>query len=85
MARAQSFCDRFALRCPILLAPIAGACPPALSIAVASAGGMGACGALLMQPEAIAAWVGAFRRAVPAEPAGETVRRLWDTACALLA
>ena len=33
--RAQSFSDRFGIRLPILLAPMAGACPPALSIAVA--------------------------------------------------
>lgn len=54
--RARAFCDRFALRLPILLAPMAGACPPSLSIAVANAGGLGSCGALLLAPEAIAAW-----------------------------
>jgi len=56
-----AFCDRFGLRAPILLAPMAGACPPALSIAIANAGGLGACGALLLQPAAIAAWADAFR------------------------
>jgi nitronate monooxygenase len=55
-ARAESFCKRFGLQVPILLAPMAGACPPSLSIAVANAGGLGACGALLMQPEEIIAW-----------------------------
>jgi nitronate monooxygenase len=40
---------------------MAGACPPSLSIAVARAGGLGACGALLMDPAAIAAWVAEFR------------------------
>jgi nitronate monooxygenase len=40
---------------------MAGACPPTLSIAVANAGGLGACGALLMQPSAIKAWVSDFR------------------------
>ena len=59
--RADQFCRRFGLRLPILLAPMAGACPPALSIAVAGAGGMGACGALLMQPDAIAAWASQVR------------------------
>jgi nitronate monooxygenase len=54
--RAEAFCRRFGLQAPILLAPMAGACPPSLSIAVAKAGGLGACGALLMQPEAIDAW-----------------------------
>ena len=48
--RTTAFCDRFGLRVPILLAPMAGASAPALSIAVANAGGLGACGALLMTP-----------------------------------
>jgi nitronate monooxygenase len=61
IARAEAFCARFGLRLPILLAPMAGACPPALSVAVANAGGMGAGGALLMQPEEIAAWAAAVR------------------------
>lgn len=41
---------------------MAGACPPSLSIAVANGGGMGACGALLMKPEAIHAWCEEFRQ-----------------------
>jgi nitronate monooxygenase len=40
---------------------MAGACPPSLSIAVANAGGLGACGALLMSPDAIRAWCDEFR------------------------
>ncbi|MGT2482149.1 nitronate monooxygenase (plasmid) [Methylobacterium oryzae CBMB20] len=40
---------------------MAGACPPALSVAVAKAGGLGACGALLMRPDEILAWAGAVR------------------------
>src|SRR5882724_10688154 len=62
-ARVQAFCTRFGLRLPILLAPMAGACPPSLSAAVASAGGLGACGALIMTPAAIAAWIAEFRAA----------------------
>jgi nitronate monooxygenase len=31
VARAESFCRRFGLRIPILLGPMAGACPPSLS------------------------------------------------------
>ena len=54
--RAEAFCARFGLRAPILLAPMAGASAPALSIAVANAGGLGACGVLLMQPNEISAW-----------------------------
>src|SRR5246127_2583943 len=60
--RASTFCERFGLRVPILLAPMAGACPPSLSIAVANAGGLGACGALLMTREEIVRWAGEVRR-----------------------
>jgi nitronate monooxygenase len=59
--RARAFCERFELRVPILLAPMAGACPPSLSVAVANAGGLGACGALLMQPQAILDWATEIR------------------------
>ena len=41
---------------------MAGACPSSLSIAVANAGGMGACGALLMSPDSIRAWCDEFHR-----------------------
>ncbi|SEC37901.1 nitronate monooxygenase [Rhizobiales bacterium GAS191] len=60
-ARVDSFCKRFNLRLPILLAPMAGASAPSLSIAVAGAGGMGSCGALLMQPAAILDWASEVR------------------------
>jgi nitronate monooxygenase len=42
---------------------MAGACPPSLAIAVIDAGGLGACGAVLMQPAAIAAWAAEVRAA----------------------
>ena len=61
LLRARAFCERFGLRVPILLAPMAGACPPSLSIAVANAGGLGACGALVMQPKAILEWAAEVR------------------------
>jgi nitronate monooxygenase len=54
--RIQSFQARFGLQLPILLAPMAGASPPSMSIAVERAGSMGALGALLLQPAQIAAW-----------------------------
>ncbi len=60
--RVRSFCERFGLRIPILLAPMAGACPPSLSIAVANAGGLGGCGALLMKAPEIMAWADEVRR-----------------------
>jgi nitronate monooxygenase len=63
LERAMQFCDRFGLRLPILLAPMAGACPPSLSAAVASAGGLGACGALTLSPAAIRSWTTEVRAA----------------------
>jgi nitronate monooxygenase len=59
--RASAFCRRFGLRVPILMAPMAGACPAGLAAAVANAGGMGGMGALLNDPAGIAAWANAFR------------------------
>lgn len=63
LARAAVFCEAHGLRVPILMAPMAGACPAPLAAAVANAGGMGACGTLLMSPEAIGEWVRSFRAA----------------------
>jgi nitronate monooxygenase len=62
-ARARAFCDAYGLRAPILLAPMAGACPVGLSIAVANAGGMGAMGALITAPAGIRDWVREFKAA----------------------
>ena len=56
LRHTRDFCERFGLRVPILLAPMAGASAPSLSIAVADAGGLGACGAVLMKPDEIVAW-----------------------------
>src|SRR5581483_1828178 len=62
-ARALAFCHRFGIRLPILLAPMAGASAPALSIAVAEAGGMGAAGVLMMTPAEILEWARTVRAA----------------------
>ena len=59
--RATAFAARYGLKFPILLAPMAGACPASLSIAVANAGSMGAMGALVTPPAGIRAWVEEFR------------------------
>jgi len=71
LARAEAFCRAYDLTAPILMAPMAGASPPALAIAVAQAGGMGAGGCLLMEPEQIAAWTAKVRagsqRGLPAQ------------------
>jgi len=61
LGRATAFCAGYGLELPILLAPMAGACPASLSIAVANAGGMAAMGALLTSPAGIRAWVQEFR------------------------
>ncbi|MCY6382348.1 NAD(P)H-dependent flavin oxidoreductase [Hoeflea prorocentri] len=61
IARAEAFCADYSLQVPILMAPMAGACPTSLAIAVAEGGGMGACGALLMEPDAIADWASQMR------------------------
>ncbi len=62
-ARVATFCERFGLRVPILLAPMAGVPAPQLSIEVARAGGMGALGAVLMQPEEMLTWAQQVRAA----------------------
>jgi nitronate monooxygenase len=61
LTRASELCQRFGIDVPILLAPMAGACPPSLSIAVANAGGMGAAGFLLHDAAGIAAWMEEYR------------------------
>ncbi len=60
--RSRAFCRRFGLRIPVLMAPMAGASPPALAAAVAEAGGMGACGALPLPPAGITDWMARFRQ-----------------------
>ncbi|PPU69511.1 NAD(P)H-dependent flavin oxidoreductase [Xanthomonas pisi] len=67
------FCERFGVRVPILLSPMAGACPVPLSAAVANAGGMGAMGAVLSQPQDIVTWMTAFAEA----SAGPAQVNLW--------
>src|ERR1700733_10321023 len=59
--RATAFCAKYGLKLPIMLAPMAGACPASLSIAVANAGGMGSMGALLTPADGIRPWVEEFR------------------------
>ena len=73
VARAEKFAARLGIRLPILMAPMAGACPTSLAVAVANSGGMGACGALLMKPEDITAWCTEFR----AQSQGQFQINLW--------
>ncbi|HEY7334664.1 MAG TPA: nitronate monooxygenase [Bryobacteraceae bacterium] len=58
---ATAFCERYGLKLPILMAPMAGACPANLAVAVANAGGMGGMGALMTPPAGIRAWAQEFR------------------------
>ena len=59
--RVARFCTDHGMSAPILMAPMAGACPPALAAAVIEGGGMGGCGALLMDAEAIVRWAADVR------------------------
>jgi len=61
LMRAAAFCEQFNIRVPILMAPMASACPPSLAIAIANAGGLGGCGALPLQPQAIKQWAADVR------------------------
>lgn len=64
--RVETFCARYGLCLPILLAPMAGACPVGLSVAVGNAGGMGALGALMSTPDEIEIWLRDYRAATDA-------------------
>ncbi len=64
--RVRTFCERFQLRLPVLLAPMAGVPALALPLAVAQAGGMGAVGALLFDAAQVADWVARYRAATAA-------------------
>ena len=59
--RVERFCQRFNLQMPVLLAPMAGACPVPLSAALATAGSMGAMGAVLSPAADIGRWMDDFR------------------------
>ena len=61
--RIDNFCRSEGIDVPILMAPMAGACPVPLAAAVARAGGMGACGALTLSPYAIGDWARDLRNA----------------------
>lgn len=72
-SRAEAFCRRFGVSVPILLAPMAGACPVPLSAALANAGSMGAMGAVLSSSADIGRWMEDFRAA----SAGPAQVNLW--------
>ena len=61
LEKTKIFCDEYELALPIIMAPMAGACPPALAAAVSNAGGMGACGSLMLDSEQIKDWTNEFK------------------------
>ena len=61
LERAEQFCKDYELEIPILMAPMAGACPPDLAASISNAGGIGSCGTLSMTPEEIFSWVSNFK------------------------
>ncbi len=63
LRRAEDYARSLGLSVPIMLAPMAGVPAPSLSIEVAKAGGMGACGVLFMRADEIADWVATCRAA----------------------
>jgi len=71
--RAEQFAAEYAMTHPVILGPMAGACPVGLSVAVAKGGGMGGCGALLMTPEMMKQWASDFRK----ETEGPFQMNLW--------
>ena len=51
--KTKRLCKEHGLRVPIVMAPMARVCPPALAAAVSNAGGVGACGVLMLEPHQI--------------------------------
>lgn len=72
-SRVEAFCQRFGVTLPVLLAPMAGACPVPLSAALANAGSMGAMGAVLSQAQDIGTWMESFK----AQSGGPAQVNLW--------
>ena len=61
LEKTKRFCQEYELGIPIIMAPMAGACPPALAAAVSNAGGMGACGSLMLDSGQIRDWTEEFK------------------------
>ena len=61
LEKTKEFCSAYELDMPIIMAPMAGACPAELAAAVSNAGGMGACGVLPLTPDQISIWAEKFR------------------------
>ena len=61
LEKTKRFREEYGLTVPIIMAPMAGACPPALAAAVSNAGGMGACGSLMLNSGQIKDWTTEFK------------------------
>lgn len=61
LEKTKRFLEEYELALPIIMAPMAGASPPALAAAVSNAGGMGACGVLMLNSRQIRDWTKEFK------------------------
>ena len=80
LENTKRFCEEYGLRVPILMAPMAGACTPALAAAVSNAGGMGACGVLMLEPHQIKDWTEKFTFNFGG-PSAQRPRTIFSTCC----
>ena len=51
--KTKRLCKEYGLHVPIVMAPMARACPPVLAAALSYAGGMGASGVLMLESHQI--------------------------------
>ena len=61
LEKTKRFLEEYELALPIIMAPMAGASPPALAAAVSNAGGMGAYGVLMLNSGKIRDWTKEFK------------------------
>ncbi len=95
LARARAFCDRFGLRLPVLMGPMASASPPAPEavgeaalpdpLQRAATGPMRDAAARAGDAAHMKLWAGQAASLARAESAGEVVGRMWREAQVLLA
>ena len=72
--RATTFCVQYGLKVPVMLAPMAGACPASLSIAVANAS------AAAGDYHRMQVWAGQSAAMAKPIPPVDLVKQIWDDA-----